>query len=259
MIHALERMLVFPAPPLNCADWNPDDLPHEDVEFQAVDGTRLHGWFVPHESPRAVVLYSHGNGEHVARLAPRLKELHEATGVAVFAWDYRGYGKSQGKPTSELVLSDAREAQMWLADRMEIAPKEIVLLGRSLGGGVSVGLASRHPVRGLVLERTFSRLKDAAAYHFPWLPVRWMMRNEFPSIEWIRDYDGPLFQSHGTNDEVVPYEMGRALYNACPSKSKQFYTVEGGDHNGPQPDDYYQRLGHWLDALPASEPIAAES
>lgn len=249
MLHVLERMLVFPAPRLDCADWNPDDLPHEDVEFRAEDGTQLHGWFVPHESPRAAVLYSHGNGEHVARLAPRLKELHEATDVAVFAWDYRGYGKSQGKSTSELALTDAREAQLWLADRMEIPPKDVVLLGRSLGGGVSAGLASRHAVRGLVLERTFSRLKDAAAYHFPWLPVRWLMRNEFPSIDWIRDYHGPLFQSHGTEDEVVPYAMGQALFDACPSEAKRFYTVEGGNHNGPQPVEYYEQLGEWMDEL----------
>ncbi|MCA9234538.1 MAG: alpha/beta fold hydrolase [Planctomycetales bacterium] len=259
MIHALERMLVFPAPPLNCADWDPADLPHEDVDFRAEDGTRLHGWFIPCDEPRAAVLYSHGNGEHVARLAPRLKELHEATGVAVFAWDYRGYGRSEGKPTSELALTDAREAQLWLADRMGIAPKEVVLLGRSLGGGVSVGLASRHAVRGLVLERTFARLKDTAAYHFPWLPVRWLMRNEFPSVDWIRSYDGPLLQVHGTNDRVVPYEMGRELFEACPSAHKQLFTVEGGDHNGPQPMEYYDLLGEWLDSLPVDRELATES
>jgi fermentation-respiration switch protein FrsA (DUF1100 family) len=257
MLAAFERWLVYPAPPPNGADWVAADLPHEDVTFAAADGTKLHGWYVPHPSPRAAVLFCHGNGEHVARLKPALQKLHDQFGVSIFAWDYRGYGKSEGKPTEVNLLGDARNAQLWLAQREGIRPEDIVLYGRSLGGAVTVGLAAEHPVRGMVLERTFADMVDTAAYHFPWLPVKWIMRNRFPSAERIAAYKGPLLQSHGTADRIVPFHMGKRLFDAATTANKRFFVVEGGDHNGPQPDDYYQALGEFLDSLPESPTHAA--
>jgi fermentation-respiration switch protein FrsA (DUF1100 family) len=242
--------LVYPAPPPQGADWVAADLPHEDVYFEADDGTRLNGWYVEHPAPRAVVLFAHGNGEHVARLAPTLRLLRDRAGVSVFAWDYRGYGRSQGKPREENLLSDARAAQLWLAQRDGVRPDDIVLYGRSLGGAVAVGLAAEYPVRGMVLERTFADMVDTAAYHFPWLPVNWIMRNRFPSAERIAAYQGPLLQSHGTADQVVPFEMGKRLFDAATTPNKKFFVVDGGDHNGPQPDEFYAALGEFLDALP---------
>jgi len=254
MLSFFERWLVYPAPPHHVADWVAADLPHEDVYFDADDGTKLHGWYVPHAKAKAVVLFAHGNGEHVARLAPLLRLLHDRAEVSVFAWDYRGYGRSGGKPHEENVLADARTAQLWLAERAGVLPEHIVVYGRSLGGAVAVGLAAQFPVRGMVLERTFAQLVDTAAYHFPWLPVRWMMKNRFPSIERITTYRGPLFQSHGTADEVVPFDMGKKLFDAATTANKKFFVVEGGDHNGPQPDDYYVALGEFLDSLPEVAP-----
>jgi uncharacterized protein len=256
MIAAFERWLVYPAPPPNGADWVAADLPHEDVYFDAADGTVLNGWFVEHPAPRAVVLFAHGNGEHVARLAPTLRMLRDRAGVTVFAWDYRGYGRSQGKPSEKNLLADARIAQLWLAHRAGVRSEDIVLYGRSLGGAVAVGLAAEHPVRGMVLERTFASMVDTAAFHFPWLPVRWLMRNKYPSAERIAAYQGPLLQSHGTADRIVPFEMGKRLFDAAPSTTKRFYVVEDGDHNGPQPDAYYDALGEFLDSLPPLPPLA---
>ncbi len=250
MYNLFERWLVFPAPPVNSADWNPPNLPFEDVYFTGEDGVRLHGWFIAHPQPKAIVLYCHGNGEHVAQLADRLRILNQRIGVTVFAWDYRGYGRSEGIPHEENVLSDARAAQLCLAKCANVRPEEIVLLGRSLGGAVTVALASEFPVRGLVLDRTFSRLTDAASHLFPWLPVRWIMRNRFTSVEKIRQYHGPLLQTHGTADEVVPFKMGRELFDASPSKQKQFIEVPNGNHSGPLPEDCYDALIKFLDELP---------
>jgi fermentation-respiration switch protein FrsA (DUF1100 family) len=255
MLSFFERWLVYPAPSSRGHDWVAAELPHEDVDFRAADGTPLHGWYVEHPAPRAVMLFSHGNGEHVARLAPILKLLHDRAQVSVFAWDYRGYGRSKGKPHETNLLADARSAQLWLAKRAGVRPDDVVLYGRSLGGAVAVGLASEYPVRGLVLERTFAELTETAAYHFPWLPVRWIMRNKFPSVDRIATYQGPLLQSHGTNDEVVPFEMGRRLFEAAATPNKRFFVVEGGNHNGPQPDEYYEALGEFLDSLPTSSDV----
>jgi fermentation-respiration switch protein FrsA (DUF1100 family) len=256
MLRAVERWLVFPAPPHAGADWVAADLPHEDAHFTAVDGTQLHGWYVPHPAPRASILFCHGNGEHVARLTPTLALLNRRAAVSVFAWDYRGYGRSQGKPTEKHLLADARAAQLWLAEREGIRPEDVVLYGRSLGGAVSVGLAAEHPVRGMVLERTFADMIETAAYHFPWLPVKWLMRNRFPSAQRIAAYQGPLLQSHGTADRIVPFEMGKRLFDSATTPNKRFFVVEGGDHNGPQPDEFFEALGEFLDSLP---PVADQS
>ena len=249
MLGIFERWLVFPAPPLNAADWNPAGLLFEDVFFTGADGTQLHGWYVPHPEPRAEVLYCHGNGEHVALLAKRLQVLHSRIGVSVFAWDYRGYGRSKGKSHETNVIPDARAAQLWLAGRIGQQPDNILLMGRSLGGAVTVALAAEYPVRGLVLDRTFSCLTDAAAHNFPWLPVRLIMRNRFSSAEKIRDYHGPLLQTHGTDDEVVPFSQGRQLFEAAPSRHKRFVEVPGGNHNGPLPEFCHEALIEFLDSL----------
>lgn len=254
LLRLFERWLVFPAPHPSKADWNPVDLEFEDVYFSAEDGTRLHGWYVDHPTPRAVMLYCHGNGEDVPRLTQRLKVLNEKVGVSVFAWDYRSYGRSAGIPHEDNIVSDARVALQWLANLANVSPAEIVLMGRSLGGAVTVALAAEHPVRGLILDRTFSRLTDAAAHNFPWLPVRWIMQHRFPSIEHIRDYHGPLLQLHGAADKIVPLHQGQQLFAAAPGKDKKFIEIPDWNHNASLPDDTLPELITFLDSLsPADE------
>lgn len=251
MLRIFERWLVFPAPRRAGAQWNPPDLEYEEVYFDADDGTRLHGWYVEHPNPRAVVLYCHGNGEHVPTLSHRLVRFHQQLQLSVFAWDYRSYGRSQGIPHEENVIDDARTAQLWLANRAAINPADVLLMGRSLGGAVTVALAARHPVRGMILDRTFSSLTDAAAHNVPWLPVRWIMRNRFESIEHIQSYHGPLLQMHGTIDEVVPFAQGEQLFRAAPSPEKEFVAVPDWGHNAPLPDECMDALTSFLDSLPS--------
>jgi fermentation-respiration switch protein FrsA (DUF1100 family) len=148
------------------------------------------------------------------------------------------------------LIADGRVAHLWLAEKTGVDPKDIVLIGRSLGGAVAVALAAEYNVRGLVLDRTFSELTDAAAHNFPWLPVRLMMKNRFSSIERIKHYHGPLLQAHGTDDHIVPFALGKKLFEAAPSKNKRFLTVEGGDHSGPLPEYCYDALVEFLDSLP---------
>ena len=249
MFHILERWLVYPAPQTYASDWETDDFLFEDVYFCGDDSTRLHGWYVPRSQPRAVVLYCHGNGECVPHLTGRLSMLHSRVGVSVFAWDYRNYGRSEGIPHEANIIPDARAAQLWLAAREGIPPQEVVLMGRSLGGAVAVAIAAEFGCRGLVLDRTFSQLTEAAAHLFPWLPVRRFMKNRFASVERIRNYHGPLWQTHGREDSIVPIEHGRKLYDASPSLHKQFVEVPEGNHNGPLPDYCYDALKEFLEGL----------
>ena len=122
-------------------------------------------------------------------------------------------------------------------------------MGRSLGGGVAVDLA-RDGARALVVESSFTSLPDVAATLFPFLPVRYVMRTRFNSLGAIADYRNPLFISHGDADELVPFAMGRTLYDAAGSTQKRFYTVPGGYHNDPQPDEFYDELGRFFAELP---------
>lgn len=244
-----ENFLVFRPSPYNAANraWQPSDLRYEDVEIASTDGALLHGWFAPHDAPRAVVLMLHGNGGNISGQADELRKLHRL-GVAALAVDYRGYGKSTGSPNEAGVLDDARAARAWLAKRAGVDEQQVVLWGFSMGGGVAVDLAACDGARGLVLQSTFTSLPDAAAVHYPWLPVRWLMRNRLDSAEKIAKYQGPLLQTHGTDDSIIPYELGERLF-ALANEPKRFVRIEGGEHNNPPDGEFYRAFAAFLNDL----------
>jgi uncharacterized protein len=243
----IEKSLVFAPSRYPAGDWQPAGLAFEDAWFTAKDGTRLHGWYVPQPQPRAVVLFCHGNGGNVALWADVLRILHDRMGVTAMGFDYRGYGRSEGTPSEAGVLADARAARSWLARRVGIAENQIVLMGRSLGGAVAVDLAA-DGARGLVLESTFTSMPEMGHATMPLLPVRSLMQTQFNSLAKIGNYHGPLLQSHGTADRLIPYAMGRRLFAAA-NEPKQFVTIPGGDHNDPQTDAYYSALFEFLGRL----------
>ncbi len=248
MMFLEESLLFVPVPYPAGESWQPPGLSFEDAWFDSADGTRLHGWYVPHEDPRAVVLFCHGNAGNVTHRTDTLRTLHEGVGVAVLCFDYRGYGRSQGSPNEQGMYADARAARAWLAKRAGVAEGEIVLMGRSLGGAVAVELAAGDEAKGLVLENTFSSVPDVAASFYPWLPVRLLIRNRFDAASKIQKYHGPLLQSHSEADEIVGYAHGRKLFEAA-NEPKQFITLHGVGHNAPQTRAYYEELIRFLDRL----------
>ncbi|MGD0898160.1 MAG: alpha/beta hydrolase [Thermoguttaceae bacterium] len=243
----IEKSLVFAPSRYPTGDWKPAGLAFEDAWFTAADGTRLHGWYVPHPQPRAVVLFCHGNAGNVALWADALRILHDRMGVTAMGFDYRGYGRSEGTPSEAGVLADARAARNWLARRAGIAENQIVLMGRSLGGAVAVDLAT-DGARGLILESTFTSMPEVGHAMMPYSPVRSVMQSQFHSLARIGSYHGPLLQSHGTADRLIPYAMGRQLFAAA-NEPKQFVAIPGGDHNDPQTDAYYAALYEFLGRL----------
>lgn len=249
LLTLLETTLMYPAPNPAEGDWNPTWLDYEEVLIQTDVGNTIHGWFCEHPTPRAVVLLCHGNGEQVAFMAEELAFLRDRFEVSVFAFDYRGYGKSPGKPFEAGVLQDGLAAQNWLAERTKVPAESIVLWGRSLGGAVAVHLASRQGARGLILDRTFSSMVDVASSHYPWLPVRWLLSNRYPSDKRIQKYSGPLLQIHGQADRIVPIRFGQALFDACPSSDKVLLTSKDLGHNSSWPPEFYQALDAFLQRL----------
>lgn len=242
----LETWLVYPAPPLSSGNWQPEGFDQQDVWFTSADGTKLHGWLFEHPSPEHIVLYCHGNGELVAHNVRLMSRLRDELGATVMVFDYRGYGNSRGKPNEAGVVADGIAAQQFLAAQTGVKLDEIVLVGRSLGGGVAAAAAAEQGAKALVLQSTFARMVDTAAVHYPWLPVRLVMRNRYDSITRLAGYDGPVLQSHGTSDEVVPYSEGRRLFDSVKSHRKLWYEIAEGYHCTPQPDDYYQELREFL-------------
>lgn len=243
-----ENSLVFVPTKFPGGNWAPWGIAVEDAWFNAADGTKIHGWYVAHERPRAVILFCHGNGGNITYCAEEIRALHDRVGAAVLIFDYRGYGKSEGQPDEPGVLADARAARTWLARKAGVAENRIVLLGESLGGAVAVDLAV-DGARALILEDTFSSAADMAAHHYPWLPVRLLMRTQFNSAAKIGSYHGPLFQSHGDRDSIVPLRLAQRLFDAA-NEPKQFLLVEGAGHIALHTPEYYDKLRAFLDGAP---------
>ncbi len=241
LVMIFEEVLIFPAPRYPLGNWHRPDLDFEDVEFLSQDGTMLHGWFFAHAQPRAFLLYCHGNGDFVPNLGDYADVLRDRYRMSVFIFDYRGYGRSAGRPHEHGVLADARAARAWLARTGGIAESDVVLLGRSLGGAVAVDLAADKGARALVLENTFSSMPDVGAYHYPWLPVRLLIRTQLNARQRIAAYPGPLLQSHAARDEIVPLVLGQRLFDAAPGK-KEFITIQDAYHNDPPTPSYYKAL-----------------
>lgn len=239
-----ENSLIFFPSKYPNGYWEPTDIDFEDAHFTSADGTKLHGWYFPHDDPNYAILFCHGNAGNITNRVDAAAQLREKLGASVFVFDYRGYGKSEGSPNEKGVLADARAARTWLAKHEKIKPEEIVLLGRSLGGAVAVDLAANDGAKALLLQSTFTSVPDVGAYHYP-VP-RWLIRTQLDSLSKIGDYQGPVFSSHGNDDSIIPYEFGKQLYEAAPGE-KEFMTLEGFDHNDSQPEEYYELLKQFME------------
>lgn len=203
----------------------------EDVFLQAQDGVAVHGWWTPPPVGGPCLLFFHGNAGNVSQRAEMIKSWSDR-GWGVFALDYRGYGKSEGKPSEKSLYSDAESALEWLVGERQIPPRRLVVYGRSLGGGVATELAVRHPeVGGLILEATFRSLAAIGQRHYPILPVGLLLRTRFDNLSKMPEMRIPVFVVHGRRDGLVPIEEGEALFAELPDDiPKEFFPVSGAGH-----------------------------
>lgn len=244
---SIDELLLFFPSKYPVGNWTPKDLRFEDVSFSAEDKTRLHGWYCPCENPRATVLIAHGNAGNVASRAPWLKYLQSQARVATFMFDYRGYGRSEGIPTVEGALLDAKAGRAKLRELARIEDSEMLLMGESLGGAIVVRLAAESAPRGLVLQSTFSSLKDVADVHYP--KLSWLVPPaKLDSVNQIARYHGPLLQSHGTADRTIPFGSGEKLFRAA-NEPKIFVKIPRADHNNWLTKDYLTRLDEFIGRL----------
>lgn len=208
-------------------------IAYEDVFFEAEDGRRLHGWFVPGEGD-VTLLWHHGNGGNIGHRLLDVDLFHRELGVNILIYDYRGYGRSAGTPSEEGLYRDAEAALGYLQSREDVDPARIVYFGRSLGVAIAVELASRHRPYGLILESGFPSIPYMSGVHRPWLPswvVHRIIAARYDSGSKIGGLDVPLLMVHGDADETVPLSAGRALFDAA-REPKSLYVVEGAGHDG---------------------------
>jgi len=228
-LRPVEQLLVYPqsVAPSSCTQQ--ESTAGRQVWIETADHHRLDARFIAHPRPQAIALYCHGNIGTVdkwAILAGRLSRMHR---LSIMVFDYRGYGRSTGIANERGILQDAEAARNWLAKETGVQPSDIVLIGRSLGGAVAVDLAANGGARGLILESTFSSLPDVAERHAAWLLPEWNMTQRLNSAEKIKSYHGPLLQSHGDEDHLIPLSVAEELYNNAPGP-KRFITVPKGSH-----------------------------
>jgi fermentation-respiration switch protein FrsA (DUF1100 family) len=243
-----ELLALFPAK-YPQGDWTPSETIFEDCWFETLDGLRIHGWYLKQDTPQAVILYAHGNAGNITHRAHLAVHLQQRFNVSVLLFDYRGYGRSEGVPTIDGLHLDARAARDYLAQREQIQSRDVVLMGRSLGGAIMVELAAEDGARGLVLESAFSSLRDVAGSHYPKFLVNLLVADRLDSHSSIARFDGPLLISHGTADQTIPFVQGRKLFDAA-KEPKTFVQIANADHNDPQSEEYYDHFGRFLADLP---------
>ncbi len=223
-----QRRLVFFPDRKVSANPAQSGMAHRDVFFRTSDGVELHGWFVPASASSRVLLFCHGNAGNISDRLESIRIFHDL-GLSVFIFDYRGYGRSGGQVSEEGTYRDARAAYVHLVEKEGVSPENIVLYGQSLGGSVAIELAAERNSAALIIESCFPTLADVAARAYPFLPVRPLLRVRYDSRERIRRVGCPKLVIHSRDDEIVPFELGKRLYDlAAPPKQ---LLVLSGDHN----------------------------
>ena len=202
----------------------------EDITFTAADGTQLTGWFVPAENPRAVVLWFHGNGGNIGHRIETLG-IFNRLGVSAFIFDYRGYGRSEGAPNEAGTYLDADAAWGYLTEQRGIAPEQIVLFGRSMGGVFAARQAAAGEVAGVIVESSFTSVPDLGADMYPLLPTRWLSRFKYPTADHIAGVRCPVLILHSPDDEIIPFAHGRRLFELAP-EPKTFFELSAGHNDG---------------------------
>ncbi|MGB2600654.1 MAG: alpha/beta hydrolase [Candidatus Omnitrophota bacterium] len=212
-------------------DATPDSigLVYEDVTFKASDGTDLNAWFIPASgSARGTILICHGNAGNISHRLHIIRIFHDM-GLNVFIFDYRGYGKSHGRPSEKGMYLDAGGAYNYLINREDIDKNAIIVYGQSIGGAVAVDLASNTEPKLLITNSAFTSTRDMAKEIYPFLPAKLFITQEFDAYSKVDSIHIPKLIIHSTEDEIVPFTHGEKLFENA-AQPKEFHAMRGG-HN----------------------------
>ncbi|MCA9408062.1 MAG: alpha/beta hydrolase [Candidatus Omnitrophica bacterium] len=222
--------------PVRDIDSMPADfgLPFEDVFLTTQDDIKIHGWYIKKDDNVPTLLFFHGNAGNIGGRLGKILHFYDM-GVNVFIIDYRGFGKSEGKPTEKGIYQDAIVAYDYLKNRKDVDPKKIFVYGASLGGVVAVDLALQRPLAALIIDSSFSSAKDMAKFYYPFIPS-FLVSIKMDSERKIKDISVPKLIIHSAHDETVPFALGEKLYRAA-KEPKEFLMTSGSHINGHTDDE----------------------
>jgi fermentation-respiration switch protein FrsA (DUF1100 family) len=232
-----DRVAGLPFFPSKTIHATPADfgLACEETRIATKDGETLDAWFIPAADANkagsgVTLLFFHGNGGNISHCLDSLVVFHRL-GLRTLIVDYRGYGRSTGQPSVQGTLLDAEAAWDWLLREKQLTPDQIVIHGRSLGGGVAAHLAARVAPRGLILESTFTSLRDVAEIHYGWAPLSLLLPQDYDIPGTLAGMRFPLLVVHSPDDELVPYTLGQAIYQNYEGP-KTFLRLNGSHNAG---------------------------
>jgi fermentation-respiration switch protein FrsA (DUF1100 family) len=226
-LYLMQRAIMYPAPQVVRTAPAAAGFPQAvELVLDTADGEKAIAWHVPARPGKPVILFFHGNGEVLAWRVPRFREL-VADGTGLVALSFRGYAGSSGTPSEAGLIADGEAAYQFAATHYPAA--RIVPWGYSLGSGVAVAIAARHPVGGLILEAPYTSTVDVAAAAFPYLPVRWLLRDRYHSDRRIGSVHAPLLVMHGAKDRVISIRFGEQLF-ALANEPKRMVRFPDADH-----------------------------
>jgi len=219
-----------------------------DARFSSKDHVQLHGWLIPTNYGSPTLLFFHGNGGNIADRLFKINNFYKI-GANVFIIDYRGYGLSEGKPSEAGIYKDAEAAFDYLLTRKEIDPKKIVAYGASLGGAVAVDLATKRDLAGLIIDSSFNNAASMAKRIMPFVPS-FLFKTKLDSAKKIKNMTIPKLFIHSKEDEIVPFELGRKLYEGAPLP-KSFLEIRGAHVNLHEEDSekFFNAIDEFLKGL----------
>ncbi|MEE8149864.1 MAG: alpha/beta hydrolase [candidate division Zixibacteria bacterium] len=234
---AQDRMFYFPTKDFAV---NPDDydLNFQDVFINVGQDETIHGWYfsqAQNQNAARTVLVCHGNGGNISHRLETVIFLLQR-GVNVMMFDYRGYGRSSGRPRETNTYDDVKAAYDWLISEKSAIPDDIIIFGRSLGGAVAVDLASKENCGGLIVESSFDSAREMAKGYFPFFPAGLLIKYSYDSISKISKVNCPKLFTHSPADDLVPFDRGKKLFEAAP-EPKSFYEISGGHNERTYLDD----------------------
>ena len=202
----------------------------EEIIFETSDGVNLSGWFVPVRNHKGVILILHGKSGNISTRLTFLNYFSRKLGLSAFIIDYRGYGKSEGSPDEKGTYLDAEAAWKYLTVVRKIKPQDIIIFGRSLGGPIAARLAVKVNARALILESTFTTIKDIVTQLYPYLPIRRFFKFEYSTIDYLKKVDSPVLIIHSSEDDYIPFSHAMKLYSAA-NRFRQLLKIKGLHHD----------------------------
>jgi len=224
-----DRMLYFPEREIS---QTPKDigLEYEEVSLRTKDNVTVSGWYIPAKHEKGVLFFCHGNAGNISHRLESISIFHNV-GLSVLIFDYRGYGKSEGKPSEKGTYRDAEAAWDYLVEVKGKTPDRIIVFGRSLGAAIAADTALKKIPAGLILESSFLSVPEMGKKHYPWIPVKYVSKFHYSTIDKIQSITCPKLVIHSPDDEIVPFEHGRALFEKA-VQPKEFLKIRGGHNEG---------------------------